>query len=82
MEIECQFLRTLIMHRPIQSLSINQVYDTSQHMNSEDGQGELEDTPMDIEEDSSQLLLFLNLMSLIFSFSMFFKFKFNKNIDK
>jgi hypothetical protein len=47
-------LRTLIIPHPIQSLSIYQVFVASHHGNSEDGQGGLEVTPMDIEEDSPQ----------------------------
>jgi hypothetical protein len=54
LEIECQFLRTLVLPRPIQCLSINQGSAPSRHGNSKDGQGELRVASMDLEEDSLQ----------------------------
>lgn len=54
LETECQFLRSLVLPQPLQSLSINQVSATSRHGNLEDGQGDLEAAPMEVEEDSPQ----------------------------
>lgn len=54
LETECQFLRNLVLPRPIQSLYIYQVSTVSRHGNLEAGQGELGAAHMEVEKDSPQ----------------------------